>query len=101
VRILSIPTRHPFNVLFPLREKGMVLSGRLRELFNRPFKVVFPCGKAEVLSITVYPIPFFPLFHRARLTLSPCDLRNSVNAYRSFSHFSHKGKISLKGGGWV
>ena len=24
--ILSIPTRHPFNVLFPLREKGIVLS---------------------------------------------------------------------------
>ena len=39
----------PFNVLFPLREKGMMLSGRLRELFDRPFKVVFP-SSAHILA---------------------------------------------------
>ena len=49
---------------------------------NRPFMVAFPAEKRKVLAITVYPIPFFPLFHRARFTLSPCDLRDSVSEFR-------------------
>ena len=43
--LFTTPPNRPFNVAFPA-EKRDVLSGRLRELFDRPFKVVFPCGKA-------------------------------------------------------
>ena len=98
VRIIYYPAQPPFNVRFPLREKGrccregygslplrekgMVLSERLRGLFDRPFKVVFPCGKAGCAFDNCITHSLLCPFYRARFTVSPCDSNADVSEFR-------------------
>ena len=74
MRIIYYPTQPPFYGSFPLRKSGRCCR---RGWGCSPFKVVFPCGKKEVLSITVYPIPFFALFTEQGL---PFPLATCVTA---------------------
>jgi len=77
VRILSIPTHHPFNVASPCGEAGSAVGGDGVYPSQCTFSLA---GKMKVLAITVYPIPFFA-FLRVRDAAFVCDSNSNVTSY--------------------
>ena len=63
---------------------------------NRPFMVAFPAEKRMVLSITVYPIPFFALFTEQGLPfpLATCVINTEKLIVRKFCDNLPKNELS-------